>query len=133
MRLNTLIWAFGKMWTGAPDLVLGFESECKPRWRTAVETLSPIHSHESVLSQSGPHLSQRWVCGGTIIISTATVLVCFAYLQRVDVGMYISLMAIGLETAVGSDGCVGVWGGCVVVVFHHAGIFCNANPQERRK
>ena len=35
-----------------------------------------------------------------MIISTATVWVCFGYVQRVDVGMYISLMVIGLETAV---------------------------------
>ena len=43
---------------------------------------------------------------GTIIISTATVLVCFGYVQRVDVGRYISLMAIGLETAVGDEDTV---------------------------
>ena len=33
----------------------------------------------------------------------ATVLVCFGYVQRVGVGMYISLMVIGLETAVGYE------------------------------
>ena len=36
---------------------------------------------------------QARVRGGTIIISTATVLVCFGYVQRVGVGMYIPLMA----------------------------------------
>ena len=40
---------------------------------------------------------------GTIIISTATVLVCFGYVQRVDVGMYISLSIIVRETAVGYE------------------------------
>ena len=40
---------------------------------------------------------------GTIMISTATVLVCFGYVQRVDVGMHISLMVIGLKTAVGYE------------------------------
>ena len=35
---------------------------------------------------------------GTIIISTATVLGCFGYVQCIDVGMYISLRVIDLET-----------------------------------
>ena len=41
--------------------------------------------------------------GGAIIISTATVLVRFGYVQHVDIGMYISLMVIGLVTAVGYE------------------------------
>ena len=41
---------------------------------------------------------------GTIIISTATVLVCFAYVQRIAVGMYLSLRVIDPETAVGYEG-----------------------------
>ena len=47
--------------------------------------------------------TSRGTGGGTIIISTATVLVCFGYVQRVGVGMYILLRGIDLETAVGCE------------------------------
>ena len=61
--------------------------------------------------QAGKHSQQMcpwpYVTGtfarGTIIISTATVLVRFGHVQRVGVGMYISLRVTGLETAVGYE------------------------------
>ena len=46
---------------------------------------------------------------GTIIISIATALVCSGHVQRVGVGMYIPLMAIGLEIAVGYEGMKARW------------------------
>ena len=66
-------------------------------WRADSREQAPFPSFSVLLP--GPKGGGR----GTIIISTATVLVCFGYVQRVDVGMYISLMAIGLETAVGYE------------------------------
>ena len=69
------------------------------------------------------HPRRRLECrlGGTIIISTATVLVCFGYVQRVAVGMYVLLRVIDLETAVGYEDTAAATAGYSLPACNHRG------------